>query len=105
MVRAAEDAIPRIYRRKGKFPRPGPAVERFSIKDEDNQWLSLRYDLTAPLARYVAEHYEGLAKPFRSYRSGWVFRNEKPGRAASGSSCSSMPIQWGRRARRGCRCA
>jgi histidyl-tRNA synthetase len=51
----------------------------FSIKDEDNQWLSLRYDLTAPLARYVAEHYEGLAKPFRSYRSGWVFRNEKPG--------------------------
>ena len=65
----------------GKFlpdqDRPNEGV--FSIKDEDNQWLSLRYDLTAPLARYVAEHYEGLAKPFRSYRSGWVFRNEKPG--------------------------
>src|SRR5262249_32978236 len=43
------------------------------------QWLSLRYDLTAPLARYVAENFDSLAKPFRSYRSGWVFRNEKPG--------------------------
>jgi histidyl-tRNA synthetase len=65
----------------GKFlpdqDRPNEGV--FSIKDEDEQWLSLRYDLTAPLARYVAEHYEALAKPFRSYRSGWVFRNEKPG--------------------------
>ncbi len=65
----------------GKFlpdqDRPNEGV--FSIKDEDDQWLSLRYDLTAPLARYVAECYEGLAKPFRSYRSGWVFRNEKPG--------------------------
>src|SRR5690606_36784642 len=40
---------------------------------------SLRYDLTAPMARYVAENYERLPKPFRSYRSGWVFRNEKPG--------------------------
>lgn len=46
-------------------------------KRED--WLSLRYDLTAPLARYVAENYDRLPKPFRSYRSGWVFRNEKPG--------------------------
>jgi histidyl-tRNA synthetase len=65
----------------GKFlpdqDRPNEGV--FSIKDEDEQWLSLRYDLTAPLARYVAEHYDALAKPFRSYRSGWVFRNEKPG--------------------------
>jgi histidyl-tRNA synthetase len=65
----------------GKFlpdqDRPNEGV--FSIKDEDDQWLSLRYDLTAPLARYVAEHYEALAKPFRSYRAGWVFRNEKPG--------------------------
>ena len=43
------------------------------------EWLSLRYDLTAPLARYVAENYERLPKPYRSYRSGWVFRNEKPG--------------------------
>ena len=43
------------------------------------EWLSLRYDLTAPLARYVAENYERLPKPYRSYRVGWVFRNEKPG--------------------------
>src|SRR5205823_5908014 len=43
------------------------------------QWLSLRYDLTAPLARYVAENFEQLPKPYRSYREGWVFRNEKPG--------------------------
>ena len=43
------------------------------------RWLSLRYDLTAPLARYVAENYDRLPKPYRSYRAGWVFRNEKPG--------------------------
>ena len=47
--------------------------------DDDEQWLSLRYDLTAPLARYVAENYDRLPKPYRSYRAGWVFRNEKPG--------------------------
>ena len=51
----------------------------FSFKDDDEQWLSLRYDLTAPLARYVAEHYDRLPKPYRSYRAGWVFRNEKAG--------------------------
>jgi histidyl-tRNA synthetase len=41
--------------------------------------MSLRYDLTAPLARYVAQNYDSLPKPYRSYRQGWVFRNEKPG--------------------------
>jgi histidyl-tRNA synthetase len=65
----------------GKFlpdqDRPNEGV--FSFQDDDEQWLSLRYDLTAPMARYVAENYERLPKPFRSYRSGWVFRNEKPG--------------------------
>src|SRR6185437_8232906 len=65
----------------GKFlpdqDRPKEGV--FSFQDDDEQWLSLRYDLTAPLARYVAEHYERLPKPYRSYRAGWVFRNEKPG--------------------------
>jgi histidyl-tRNA synthetase len=65
----------------GKFlpdlDRPNEGV--FSFKDDDERWLSLRYDLTAPLARYVAENYEKLAKPYRSYRAGWVFRNEKPG--------------------------
>ena len=46
---------------------------------KDERWLSLRYDLTAPLARYFAENFERLPKPYRSYRAGWVFRNEKPG--------------------------
>jgi histidyl-tRNA synthetase len=65
----------------GKFlpdqDRPNEGV--FSFHDDDEQWLSLRYDLTAPLARYVAENYQNLALPYRSYRYGWVFRNEKPG--------------------------
>jgi len=65
----------------GKFlpdqDRPNAGV--FSFQDDDEQWLSLRYDLTAPLARYVAEHFDALPKPYRSYRSGYVFRNEKPG--------------------------
>jgi histidyl-tRNA synthetase len=65
----------------GKFlpdlDRPNEGV--FSFQDDDEQWLSLRYDLTAPLARFVAENYEKLPKPYRSYRSGFVFRNEKPG--------------------------
>ena len=65
----------------GKFlpdqDRPNEGV--FSFQDDDDQWLSLRYDLTAPLARYVAEHFDALPKPYRSYRDGYVFRNEKPG--------------------------
>jgi histidyl-tRNA synthetase len=65
----------------GKFlpdqDRPNEGV--FSFKDEDGQWLSLRYDLTAPLARYVAANYATLPKPFRRYQSGPVWRNEKPG--------------------------
>ena len=79
----------------GKFlpdqDRPNEGV--FSFQDDDSQearsggaatgkqseWMSLRYDLTAPLARYVAENFERLPKPYRSYRAGWVFRNEKPG--------------------------
>ncbi|UIJ71279.1 histidine--tRNA ligase [Aurantimonas sp. HBX-1] len=65
----------------GKFlpdaDRPNEGV--FSLIDDDEAWMSLRYDLTAPLARYVAENYETLPKPYRSYRVGHVFRNEKPG--------------------------
>ena len=65
----------------GKFlpdvDRPNAGV--FSFQDDDGQWLSLRYDLTAPLARFVAEHYDALPKPFRRYQTGAVWRNEKPG--------------------------
>ncbi|GBD47943.1 histidine--tRNA ligase [Methylopila sp. Yamaguchi] len=65
----------------GKFlpdqDRPNAGV--FSLQDDDEQWMSLRYDLTAPLARHVAENFQKLAKPYRSYRFGPVFRNEKPG--------------------------
>jgi histidyl-tRNA synthetase len=50
-----------------------------SFQDDDEQWISLRYDLTAPLARYVAENFDALPKPYRSYRAGYVYRNEKPG--------------------------
>jgi histidyl-tRNA synthetase len=65
----------------GKFlpdqDRPNEGV--FSFQDDDEQWVSLRYDLTAPLARYVAENFDTLPKPYRSYRVGSVYRNEKPG--------------------------
>jgi histidyl-tRNA synthetase len=65
----------------GKFlpdvDRPNEGV--FSLQDDDKQWMSLRYDLTAPLARYVAENFQHLPKPFRRYQVGQVWRNEKPG--------------------------
>ena len=56
--------------------RPDQGV--FSFQDEKN-WLSLRYDLTAPLARYVAKNYLEIPKPFKRYQLGTVWRNEKPG--------------------------
>jgi histidyl-tRNA synthetase len=74
----------------GKFlpdqDRPNAGV--FSFQDvvpeartdsSSEQWLSLRYDLTAPLARFVAENFDRLPKPFRRYAVGPVWRNEKPG--------------------------
>jgi histidyl-tRNA synthetase len=91
------DQIRSVYERYGFEPHETPTIEYsdalgkflpdqdrpnegvFSFKDDDEQWLSLRYDLTAPLARYVAENFDTLPKPYRSYRFGWVFRNEKPG--------------------------
>ena len=64
----------------GKFlpdkDRPDQGV--FSFQDE-KKWLSLRYDLTAPLARYVAKNYLEIPKPFKRYQLGTVWRNEKPG--------------------------
>jgi histidyl-tRNA synthetase len=98
-TRAMLETIRTVYERYGFEPVETPAIEFtdalgkflpdqdrpnegvFSFQDDDEQWLSLRYDLTAPLARYVAERVgtENFVLPYRSYRSGWVFRNEKPG--------------------------
>ncbi len=98
-TRAMVEKIREVYERYGFEPVETPAMEFtdalgkflpdqdrpnegvFSFQDDDEQWISLRYDLTAPLARYVAENYgtENLVLPYRSYRNGWVFRNEKPG--------------------------
>jgi histidyl-tRNA synthetase len=93
------ETIRQVYERYGFEPLETPAIEYtdalgkflpdldrpnegvFSFQDEDEQWLSLRYDLTAPLARYVAEGLKAqkLALPFRRYAVGPVWRNEKPG--------------------------
>src|SRR5213595_1047712 len=96
-TRRMTDAIRAVYERYGFEPVETPAIEYtealgkflpdqdrpnegvFSFQDDDEQWLSLRYDLTAPLARYVAESFDTLPKPYRSYRVGYVYRNEKPG--------------------------
>jgi histidyl-tRNA synthetase len=96
-TRAMLDRIREVYERYGFEPLETPAIEYtdalgkflpdqdrpnegvFSFQDEDSQWLSLRYDLTAPLARYVAENFDRLPKPFRRYAVGPVWRNEKPG--------------------------
>ena len=96
-TRAMVEAIRAVFERYGFEPVETPAIEYtdalgkflpdqdrpnegvFSFQDDDEQWLSLRYDLTAPLARYVAENYQNLALPYRSYRYGYVYRNEKPG--------------------------
>ncbi|WP_296167321.1 histidine--tRNA ligase [uncultured Brevundimonas sp.] len=65
----------------GKFlpdaDRPNEGV--FALQDDDDQWMALRYDLTAPLARFAAQNWETLPKPFRRYAFGSVWRNEKPG--------------------------
>jgi histidyl-tRNA synthetase len=96
-TRAMVEKIREVYERYGFEPVETPAMEFtdalgkflpdqdrpnegvFSFQDDDEQWISLRYDLTAPLARYVAENFDALPKPYRSYRAGYVYRNEKPG--------------------------
>ncbi len=47
--------------------------------DKPGDWLALRYDLTAPLARVYAQHRNDLPTPYRRYAMGPVWRNEKPG--------------------------
>jgi histidyl-tRNA synthetase len=95
--RAILDAVSAVYQRYGfealdtgafeyadalgKFlpdsDRPNEGV--FALQDDDEQWMALRYDLTAPLARFAAQNWESLPKPFRRYAYGVVWRNEKPG--------------------------
>lgn len=89
-------AIRGVYERYGYIPLETPALEFvdclgkflpeadqpdggiFAFKNEDDEWVGLRYDLTAPLSRYVAMNPE-LPKPFRRYQIGPVWRVEKPG--------------------------
>ena len=65
----------------GKFlpdvDRPNEGV--FAWQEEDADWLALRYDLTAPLARVYAQYRNDLPTPYRRYAMGPVWRNEKPG--------------------------
>ncbi len=69
----------------GKFlpdvDRPNEGVfawQEFDEKD-NGDWMALRYDLTAPLARVYAQHRNDLPTPYRRYAMGPVWRNEKPG--------------------------
>ncbi|MEK6336839.1 MAG: ATP phosphoribosyltransferase regulatory subunit, partial [Acidobacteriota bacterium] len=91
------DTIREVYERYGFAPLETPAVEYvealgkflpesstpaggiFAFQEEDNSWLALRYDLTAPLSRIFAEHRHEIPLPFRRYQIGLVWRNEKPG--------------------------
>ena len=87
------DTIRRVYERYGFLPLDTPTIElsevllakaggetekqiyRFEKGDSD---LSLRFDLTVPLARYVAQHFPDLAFPFKRYQMSKVFRGERP---------------------------
>lgn len=91
------ETIGAIYHRHGFDALETPIIERlealgkhlpdvdrpqggvFAWRDDDDDWVALRYDLTAPLARYVAENRQFLPRPFRRFQTGPVFRNEKPG--------------------------
>ena len=113
------ETIRSVYERYGFEPLETPAIEYtdvlgkflpdqdrpnegvFSFQDvapeareqaSSEQWMSLRYDLTAPLARYVAQNFTTLPKPFRRYAFGSVYRNEKPGPGRFRQFTSSTPI-------------
>lgn len=78
---ALESAAVETVEALGKFlpdvDRPNEGV--FAWQDEDDTWMALRYDLTAPLARVFAQHRNDLPTPYRRYAMGPVWRNEKPG--------------------------
>ncbi len=87
------DTIKKTYEKYGFIPLDTPMIEksevllaksggetekqvyRFNKGDND---LSLRFDLTVPLARYVSQHFGELTFPFKRYHIGKVFRGEKP---------------------------
>ncbi|GAB1480389.1 histidine--tRNA ligase [Paracoccaceae bacterium] len=95
--KAMLDKIAEVYHRYGFDPLETSAVETvealgkflpdvdrpnegvFAWQDEDKDWLALRYDLTAPLARVAAQYRNDLPTPYRRYAMGPVWRNEKPG--------------------------
>src|ERR1700749_2374028 len=106
------EAVSRVYERYGFEPldtgafeyadalgkflpdsdRPNEGV--FALQDDDEQWMALRYDLTAPLARFAAQNWEALPKPFRRYAYGPVWRNEKtgPGRYREFVQCDADTV-------------
>ena len=65
----------------GKFlpdvDRPNEGV--FAWQEDEKDWVALRYDLTAPLARVAAQYRNDLPSPYRRFAMGPVWRNEKPG--------------------------
>jgi histidyl-tRNA synthetase len=101
--KAMLDAIAEVYHRYGFDPLETAAVETVEAlgkflpdvdrpnagvfawqEDEEaaskaGDWLALRYDLTAPLARVAAQYRNDLPSPYRRYAMGPVWRNEKPG--------------------------
>ena len=111
-TRRMMETIRQVYERYGFEPVETPAIEYtdalgkflpdqdrpnegvFSFQDDDEQWLSLRYDLTAPLARYVAENFDTLPKPVSQLplRLG-VSQREAGAGPLSASSCSSTPTR------------
>ena len=78
---ALESAAVETVEALGKFlpdvDRPNEGV--FAWQEDEGDWLALRYDLTAPLARVYAQHRNDLPTPYRRYAMGPVWRNEKPG--------------------------
>jgi histidyl-tRNA synthetase len=80
----------------GKFlpdvDRPNEGV--FAWQDEDDSWMALRYDLTAPLARVYAQNRNDLPSPYRRFAMGPVWRNEKagPGRYRQFYQCDADTV-------------
>ena len=66
--------------------RPNAGV--YALQDDDEQWIALRYDHTAPLARYVAENWERIPKPFTAIPLAPSGATKSPARSASANSSS-----------------